>query len=215
MGIGNWNKRLDQWSEHGSFSGSGLDIVYTSQNYEKQRMNVFAESEGDNIPKDVKVPEEAAKLERTVLMNRKDADGQQRGGWMYKSSDWRNYEVTAIQFIPKHPDGFEDDDPEDTCAWYGRGAKHTGSSVDKGSQGSAIKPDLRYAGNKGGWQVLKETIHFDPFKSSNDETLRGTGDDNILESHNFGNIKGKWFGFKTVIYNEDKKHLKEILIGPL
>ncbi len=207
MGIGNWKNRIDQWDgDDGSFSGSGRDVIYESKNSEKQRMNVFSESNQIEVPKEI--------LDRNVLINRKDSDGVQRGGWMDKPSDWRSYEITAIQFIPTKPKGFENKpEPEDTCAWYGRGAKHTGSSIKEGSQGSAVKPDLRYKGNKGGWHILKETIHFKQdknhdYKGTNNMTTRGREvgqNKNILESNNFGNLKNKWFGYKTIVYNEEKK----------
>ena len=61
---------------------------------------------------------------------------------MAQTNDWRDYEVTAIEYFPLSTEG------EDTSSWYGRGAKHTGESIGEGSQGSAIKPDLFYAGNK-------------------------------------------------------------------
>ena len=204
IGIGNWRDRLEQWDdeEEGSFSGSGLNIVYVSNDDEKQRMNVYAD------PSKPEVTEVADELNREDLINRTDADGEQRGGWMAKQNDWRDYEITAIEFIPVHPQGHGNDDPEDTNAWYGRGAKHGGENINKGSQGSAIKPDLRYKGNKGGWHILKETIHFEEFKATNDLTTRGISEGqnkNILESNNFGNLKGKWFGIKTIVYNENKK----------
>ena len=210
MGIGNWQQRLKQWDgDDGNFEGNGLDIVYTSLNDEKQRMNVYAD------PSKPEVPEDADTLDRRVLMNRKDVDETQRGGWMAKSNDWRDYEITAIEFIPVHPQGEGNEDPDDTTSWYGRGAKHSSARdndprqvhINKGSQGSAIKPDLWYRGNEEGWSILKETIHFDDWKGTNNLTTRGKSkgqDNNILETHNFGNLKGKWFGFKTIVYNEPK-----------
>lgn len=208
MGIGNWKDRLDQWDgedshgkKFGSFTGSGLEIEYTSTHDGKQRMNVYADASKPEVPDD------AEDLDRRVLMNRKDKDGIQRGGWMADQSDFRDIEITAVEFIPVHPVGQGNDDPSDTNAWYSRGAKHSGNSVDKGSQGSAIKPDLWYKGNEEGWSILKETVHFGKWKTTRDLTTRGKSkgkDSNILENHNFGNLKGKWFGFKTIVYNEPK-----------
>jgi hypothetical protein len=90
-----------------------------------------------------------------------------------------------------------------------RGAKHTGNSVEGGgSQGSAIKPDLWYKGNSGGWTILKETVHFGEWKGSNNKTCRVKEkftNKNILESNNQGDLTGKWFGIKTVVYNGPKK----------
>jgi hypothetical protein len=199
MGVGNWRQRIEQWDKDndgnivGKFEGSGLDVVFTSLAGDKQRMNIFAD------PSKPKVPEKANDLNREELIQRPDTDGQKRGGWMAQTNDWRDYEVTAIEFFPKSTKG------EDTSAWYGRGAKHTGESIDKGSQGSAIKPDLFYAGNEGGWHALKETLHFDPYKGGNKETVRGKGDSNVLFVENIGNVKDKWIGIKTVVYNQPKK----------
>jgi hypothetical protein len=192
-GLDNWRDRISQWE--GSFSGSGLNTVFTWKN-DQQRMNVYAD------PLKPQVPNNAQSLDRNILINREDEDGQKMGGWMAKSNDWRDYEVTAIEFLPD--DGIVAS-AKDTSAWYGRGAKHSGNSIKVGSQGSAYKPDLWYAGNNKGWQVLKETLHFKKFKASSDETIREEGDPNVLLSKNIGNVKGKWFGIKTVVYNKSKK----------
>jgi hypothetical protein len=199
MGTGNWKQRIEQWDEDnrgrtiGNFEGSGLDIVFTSLADDKQRMNVYADHLKPEVSK------EAKKLDRAKLIQRPDNDGMKRGGWMAQTNDWRDYEVTAVEFFPSSTEG------EDTSAWYGRGAKHTGDSIDEGSQGSAIKPDLFYAGNKGGWHALKETLHFDPFKGSNTDTVRSGGDSNILLIQNVGDVKDRWIGIKTVVYNKPKK----------
>jgi hypothetical protein len=208
MGIGNWQDRTEQWDgedndgvEYGKFEGNGLDMVYISSHNEKQRMNVYADVSKPELPDD------ANDLDRSELMDRTDEDGIKRGGWMAKSNDWRDYEITAIEFIPEQPEG-EGGDPDDTTSWYGRGGKHSGGNINRGSQGCAIKPDLWYSGNEEGWSVLKETIHYDEWKGSNDLTTRGKSkgeDNNILENNNFGNLKGKWFGFKTIVYNENQK----------
>lgn len=194
MGDSNWKDRISQWD--GDFvNDGGLNVIFTSTSDDKQRMNVYAD------PSKPTVPYDANELNRDVLKERPDKDGVKRGGWTAKSNDWRDYEVTSIQFIPVDPDGHDGDDPSDTHAWYGRGAKHTGSSVDEGSQGSAYKPDLWYAGNNQGWQVLKETLHFDQYKASNNQTIRENGSSNVLFNQNLGNIKGRWFGIKTIVFN--------------
>jgi hypothetical protein len=198
MGLGNWRQRIEQWD--GNFEGSGLDTVFTSTNDEKQRMNVFANASKPEVPKD------ANKLDRRKLMSRADSDNVKRGGWMAEPNDWRDYEVTAVEFFPTNVK--DNGSPaKDTSAWYGRGAKHTGETLDSGSQGSAYKPDLLYAGNGQGWKTLKETLHFDPFKNSSSETIRekGDGHTNVLLSQNAGNVKGRWIGIKTVVYNKPKK----------
>ena len=196
MGIGDWKDRLEQWD--GKFEGDGLDIIFISENDEKQRMNVFADSSKPQLPKDPK------KLDRSELTKRKDNDGKNRGGWMAQSNDWRDYEVTAIEFFPSMTMG------EDTSAWYGRGGKHSDKEgIGDASQGSAIKPDFFYAGNKGGWHALKETLHWKDFKSTNKETTRGEGTSNVLHIDNVGNVKDKWVGIKTVVYNLPPKKTKE------
>jgi hypothetical protein len=65
---------------------------------------------------------------------------------------------------------------------------------------------LWYAGNNRGWQVLKETLHFEDFKASNSNTIRkeGDGHSNVLLNQNVGNVKQKWIGIKTVVYNQPK-----------
>jgi hypothetical protein len=193
MGLDNWRNRISQWE--GSFNGSGLNSIFTWNN-EQQRMNVYAD------PSKPQVPNNAQSLDRNILINREDEDGQKRGGWMAKSNDWRDYEITAIQFLPD--DGIVAK-AKDTSAWYGRGAKHSGKSIKVGSQGSAYKPDLWYAGNNKGWQVLKETLHFGKFKDSSNETIREEGGPNVLLNKKIDNVKGKWFGIKTVVYNKTKK----------
>lgn len=197
MGIGNWRDRIDQWEEDGSFSGSGLNIVYTSTANDMQRMNVYADASRPQVPKS------ANQLDRRILMSRTDNDGAKRGGWMAKQNDWRDYEVTAIEFFPTNVTDGSGNPAKDTSSWYGRGAKHTGSSINSGSQGSAYKPDLLYAGNQQGWQTLKETLHYGDYKNGSSGTIRKNGDGhtNVLISQNVGNIKGSWIGVKTVVYN--------------
>jgi hypothetical protein len=188
MGSTNWRNRIDQWE--GDFDGSGLDTVFTWDS-DQMRMNVFADESRPTAPSN------ADQLNRDELRERSDNDGVKRGGWMTRSNDWRDYEVTAIEFFP------DNDDADDTSSWYGRGAKHTGGSINAGSQGSAYKPDLLYAGNDQGWKVLKETIHYGDYKNGNSETIReqGDGNDNVQFNQNIGDLRGKWIGVKTVVFN--------------
>jgi hypothetical protein len=207
MGVGNWRNRIAKWDRDdddviGSFEGSGLDIIFTSSADDKQRMNVYAD------PSKPEAPEDADELDRSDLAARPDSDGVQRGGWMVQENDWRDYEVTAVEFLPRNVEDGSGNPARDTTAWYGRGAKHTGESLGEASQGSAYKVDLWYAGNKNGWHVLKETLHFDPFKNSSRDTCRPWENDsrtNTLHIENIGNVKGKWIGIKTVVYNQGKK----------
>jgi hypothetical protein len=205
MGIGNWRDRIEKWDRDndgntiGRFEGSGVNIMFTSLANDKHRMNVYAD------PSKPEVVENANDLDRSDLIGREDSDGEQRGGWMAQENDWRDYEVTAVEFLPTNIEG---GNPQDTTAWYGRGAKHGGGSVNEGSQGSAYKVDLWYAGNRKGWHVLKETLHYGDYKGSNAQTCRPWEDDNhsnVLHIENIGNVKGKWIGIKTVVYNQGKK----------
>src|SRR5262245_33461906 len=73
---------------------------------------------------------------------------------------------------------------EDNFAWYARGGRHTGSGPMEGCEGVAYKGDLYYSGKT---QIAKEQWHvsydYSPAKNA------------------IGPIKGKWVGFKFIIYN--------------
>lgn len=168
-----------------------INVYVSIQNNIFIRMNVYADASKPTVPSD------ADQLNRDVLRERSDMDGIQRGRWMARSNDWRDYEVTAIEFF------HDNNNADDTPAWYGRGAKHTGSSIDAGSQGSAYKPDLYYAGSLQGWKVLKETLHYGDYKNDGSETDRQQGDGigNVQFNQNIGDLRGKWIGVKTVVFN--------------
>jgi hypothetical protein len=72
-----------------------------------------------------------------------------------------------------------------------------------GSQGSAYKPGLLYSGNDQGWKVLKETLHYGDHKNSSSETIReqGDGNGNVQFNQNIGDVRGKWIGVKTIVFN--------------
>ena len=100
----------------------------------------------------------------------------EKKGYMQGPNDWKNVEMTGyVKF---------NSGSEDNFAWYARGGRHTGSGPMEGCEGVAYKGDLYFSGKT---QIAKEQWHvsydYSPAKQA-------------IES-----IKGKWVGFKFIIYN--------------
>ena len=95
---------------------------------------------------------------------------------MQGANDWKNVEMTGyVKF---------NSGSEDNFAWYARGGRHTGSGPMEGCEEVAYKGDLYFSGKT---QIAKEQWHV-----SYDYSPAKQG----IES-----IKGKWVGFKFIIYN--------------
>ncbi len=95
-------------------------------------------------------------------------------GFMSSSQDWRDVEITGYVKLNSftHNDNF---------VWFSRGGKHTESDH---CQGSAYKGNLFYLGET---QFSKEQWHVSYAKSPT--TIAASP------------LKGKWIGFKFVMYN--------------
>jgi hypothetical protein len=98
-------------------------------------------------------------------------------GYMMAPNDWKNFEMTMYTKVNKAGS-------DDNFAPYGRGGRHTGGGYPEGCEGSAYKGDIFFSGKV---RFAKEQWHvsyvFTDYKS-------GTS-----------SIKGKWIGFKYVLYN--------------
>jgi len=98
-------------------------------------------------------------------------------GYMMAPNDWKNFEMTMYAKVNKAGS-------DDNFAPYGRGGRHTGGGYPEGCEGSAYKGDVFFSGKV---RFAKEQWHvsyvFTDYKT-------GTS-----------SIKGKWIGFKFVLYN--------------
>ena len=96
---------------------------------------------------------------------------------MMAPNDWKNFEMTMYAKVNKAGS-------DDNFAPYGRGGRHTGGGYPEGCEGSAYKGDVFFSGKV---RFAKEQWHvsyvFTDYKT-------GTS-----------SIKGKWIGFKFVLYN--------------
>ena len=101
-------------------------------------------------------------------------------GYMQSANDWRDVEITGyIKLNSGSGDNF---------AWYARGGRHTGFGSPEGCEGVAYKGDLYYDGQT---RWTKEQWHTGGYVFS--DYLKG-----------MGSIKGKWVGFKSIMYNIDQ-----------
>ena len=98
-------------------------------------------------------------------------------GYMLAPNDWKNIEMTMYTKV-------NNAGSDDNFAPYSRGGRHTGGGSPEGCEGSAYKGDLFFSGKV---RFAKEQWHvsyvFTDYKS-------GTT-----------SIKGKWVGFKFMLYN--------------
>ncbi len=97
-------------------------------------------------------------------------------GYMQSPNDWRDVEITGyVKLNSGNNDNF---------VWYARGGRHTGSGSPQGCEGVGYKGGLFYGGStrweKEQWHV--SYVFAEPGK-------------------NIGPIKGKWVGFKVIMYN--------------
>ena len=100
-------------------------------------------------------------------------------GYMQSPNDWRDVEITGyIKLNSGSGDNF---------AWYARGGRHTGFGSPEGCEGVAYKGDLYFDGQT---RWTKEQWHTGGYVFS--DYLKG-----------MGSIKGKWVGFKSIMYNID------------
>jgi hypothetical protein len=94
-------------------------------------------------------------------------------GYMQAQNDWKNVEITGyIKF---------NSGSEDNFAWYARGGRHS----DVECEGTAYKGDLYYSGKT---RFAKEQWHSGGYSF--------TSTKQAMDS-----LKGKWVGFKFVMYN--------------
>jgi hypothetical protein len=102
-------------------------------------------------------------------------------GYMQSPRDWKNVEMTG--FVKYNEGKREKNDNPDQFTWYARGGDHETS--DKGCEGSAYKGLLSYNGDS---RFAKEQyfVNYD----FTDTKVNVTSP-----------LKGKWFGFKFVVYN--------------
>ena len=98
-------------------------------------------------------------------------------GYMQSPKDWRDIEMTMYTKVNKAGS-------DDNFAPYGRGGRHTGGGSPEGCEGSAYKGDIFFSGKV---RFAKEQWHVSyVFTDYNTAT---------------SSIKGKWIGFKFVMYN--------------
>ena len=103
-------------------------------------------------------------------------------GYMQSPNDWKNVEITGyVKLNSGNNDNF---------VWYARGGRHTGFGSPEGCEGVAYKGGLFYSGATR-WE--KEQYHSGGY-------VFGEFGKNI------GPIKGKWVGFKVIMYNVVQVH---------
>jgi hypothetical protein len=103
-------------------------------------------------------------------------------GYMQSPNDWKNVEITGYVKL--------NSGSNDNFVWYARGGRHTGFGSPEGCEGVAYKGGLFYSGATR-WE--KEQYHSGGY-------VFGEFGKNI------GPIKGKWVGFKVIMYNVVQDH---------
>jgi Putative metal-binding motif len=100
-------------------------------------------------------------------------------GYMQSPNDWRDVEITGYVKL--------NSGSGDNFAWYARGGRHTGFGSPEGCEGVAYKGDLYFDGQT---RWTKEQWHTGGYVFS--DYLKG-----------MDSVKGKWVGFKSIMYNID------------
>jgi hypothetical protein len=108
----------------------------------------------------------------TIITNQKQLASR---GYMQDPNDWRNVEVTGYVRVNAAGD-------DDNFTWYARGGKH---GKDGACVGTAYKPGLFFSGKI---QFSKEQWHSKGYAKSDEISA-------------LPSIKGRWVGFKSVVYN--------------
>jgi hypothetical protein len=96
-------------------------------------------------------------------------------GYWYKSTDWKNVEITG-EYLLQSKKG-------NGITHYARSEDH--SVINNGCGGSSYK----------------HKIYFDGTSSLNKELVHPKAWKNPKTSHAFGDLKDKWFRFKSIMYN--------------
>jgi hypothetical protein len=103
-------------------------------------------------------------------------------GYMQSPNDWKNVEITGyVKLNSGNNDNF---------VWYARGGRHTGFGSPEGCEGVAYKGGLFYSGAT---RLEKEQWHSGGYVFGE-------------YGKNIGPIKGKWVGFKVIMYNFVQDH---------
>ncbi|BFU45532.1 discoidin domain-containing protein [Krasilnikovia sp. MM14-A1004] len=103
-----------------------------------------------------------------------------RRGVMSDANDWRDVEITGYV-------RFNAGDSHDAFTWYARGGRHTGDGrAPQACWGTAYKANIRFGDGAVRWE--KELHHSDGYAFS-----PWTGAS--------GSLKGRWVGFKAVMFN--------------
>jgi hypothetical protein len=186
MGLDDWKDRIpmNKWLGNNEDKGKFYDsqgrtiFEWDAGNNDNVRLNVNA----DNT-------EDISTYNRKDLALRKDSDGESRGGYMSSSSDWRDIEITCYLYL-------YDIQGNDTLGWYARGGKH-GSAPS--CEGCKYEPNLFY--KNGDFGVNKETDHGGQGSGDNHRKNGEDYDKLTIPDGRIGNMVGKWFGYKAVIYN--------------
>lgn len=97
-------------------------------------------------------------------------------GYLQAPSDWRDVEITGYVRLNSTAD------PASSFSWYARGGMHSGG--DAACEGSAYKADLHFDGRV---RLTKESYHAD-YSSTSFRSVTTS-------------LRGRWVGFKSVIYN--------------
>jgi hypothetical protein len=98
-------------------------------------------------------------------------------GYMLRSNDWRNFEMTQYVKVNTSPN-------DDNFSPNGRGGRHTGDGPPEGCEGSSMKGDVFFSGKV---RFAKEQWHVSyVFTSLKTATT---------------SIEDKWIGIKFIVYN--------------
>jgi len=98
-------------------------------------------------------------------------------GYMLRSNDWRNFEMTQYVKVNTSPS-------DDNFSPNGRGGRHTGDGYPEGCEGSSMKGDVFFSGKV---RFAKEQWHVS-YVFTNLKTPTSS-------------IEDKWIGIKFIVYN--------------
>ena len=98
-------------------------------------------------------------------------------GYMLRSNDWRNFEMTQYVKVNTSPS-------DDNFSPNGRGGRHTGAGAPEGCEGSSMKGDVFFSGKV---RFAKEQWHVS-YVFTNLKTPTSS-------------IEDKWIGIKFIVYN--------------
>jgi hypothetical protein len=176
LGIGDWESRIEQWNQ-GKFQKEDGEVVFEWNADPDQNVRLQVTT-GENVKIDT-VPD------RVNLSRQTDADGEARGGYLNKETDWRNLEMTCYLYL-------YDINGNDNLGWYTRGGRQGNTHT---CQSCKYQINLHYT--SGDFSINKKLKHHnDNHRYREQEPKKFNIPEGIV-----GNVVGRWFGLKAIVYN--------------